>query len=52
MKHNPEYPHPDCCPNLPGADPGCDDGWCCIHETWHDDPAEVRDDNPAGEVAG
>ncbi len=19
------------------ADPGCDDGWCCTHETWHDD---------------
>lgn len=30
------YPYSDCCPNLPSADPGCDDGWCCTHETWHE----------------
>lgn len=34
------YPFADCCPNLPDADPGCDDGWCCTHETWHE--AAVR----------
>jgi len=38
------YPFTDCCPNLPGADPGCDDGWCCTHETWHGEP---EDDHPA-----
>lgn len=30
------YPYSDCCPNLPDADPGCDDGWCCTHEMRHD----------------
>lgn len=42
------YPFTDCCPNLPGADPGCDDGWCCTHEMYHGEP-EDEDDEEEGE---
>jgi|KBSSwiStaDraftv2_1062776.scaffolds.fasta_scaffold05194_24 hypothetical protein len=43
------YPFTDCCPNLPGADPGCDDGWCCTHETWHGEPEDEDDEEEGGE---
>lgn len=42
------YPYEDCCPNRPGAgdDYGpCDDGWCCIHECFHD---QVDSDDHGG----